>query len=189
MILFLFQTNSASQDDSSPTVGESSQTNGDQSDKNRHLPGEHKQDGGAMHQCITELSSSLRRNEHERHRSTSPTSEQGIRKTSLDNDSVETTQPTGSDQQFTVINNQESTKVASHFVTVIEVKETLRSDTAQSVEPTPHVTEDDEKQNSESETEVAVDKFVSAPLAAVLEAKKKIPPRWVFLFTPFTVRV
>lgn len=112
-----------------------------------------KPDGGAMHQCINELSSSLRNNDIQPKPSSPPVE----RKKSVDSD-------------------QESTKSpASHFVTVIEVKETLR--TEESVTPPL-----DEEEKSTTPPEVVpevmvAEKFVSAPLAAVLEAKKKIPPR------------
>lgn len=116
-----------------------------------------------MHQCINELSTSLRRTEAPDQPPLSPTSTtdkpnpQAERIKSVDSDIGPTKKP------------------ASHFVTVIEVKEMLHSEEiiATSVGA--------EEKSSSIPIEVAevevTEKFVSAPLAAVLEAKKKIPPR------------
>lgn len=118
-----------------------------------------------MHQCINELSNSLRHTEiieqlQSTQPSTSPTTDNPLqteRKKSVDSD------------------NEPLKNSASHFVTVIEVKEMLRTD-----ETVPAIAAEEEKMSSKQE-EISegelTEKFVSAPLAAVLEAKKKIPPR------------
>lgn len=124
-----------------------------------------KQDGGAMHQCINELSNSLRNTESvEQTEFTVTTTISATEKQSLP------------ERKKSVDSDIEPTKnSASHFVTVIEVKEMFRTE-----ETTPPANVEEEKSSPipQEDSEIDVpEKFVSAPLAAVLEAKKKIPPR------------
>lgn len=118
-----------------------------------------------MHQCINELSNSLRNTESvEQTEFTVTTTISATEKQSLP------------ERKKSVDSDIEPTKnSASHFVTVIEVKEMFRTE-----ETTPPANVEEEKSSPipQEDSEIDVpEKFVSAPLAAVLEAKKKIPPR------------
>lgn len=121
-----------------------------------------------MHQCINELSNSLRQTDTVRPASPAlPKTDQTAKE--------ERKKSVGSDHEpsVAVVNSQDITKnPASHFVTVIEVKETKHTEEAVA----PSVAEEEKSSATTVQAEVS-EKFVSAPLAAVLESKKKIPPR------------
>lgn len=115
----------------------------------------------ALQQCITELSSNLRRTGSD---SEQPPVQQVRGRTTFGTPA----QPQQQQHQ-----QQQST---SHFVTVIEVKEssaTVSSDTGTTTATTTTTT----ATTATTADGQLTDKFVSEPLAAVLDAKKKIPPR------------
>lgn len=140
---------------------------------------------GALQQCITELSSNLRRCAEQ-----SAEQEQSA----VGTEDVSTNKSTNSHSE-----NGKVTTAASHFVTVIEVKEASlnnnvsASTTAalssvqqqqQNDKSNRVVTDEGSEHNKDgggavvaSDVSEKKDKFVSLPLAAVLEAKKKVPPR------------
>lgn len=142
---------------------------------------------GALQQCITELSTNLRRCISEL-----PDIEQ---KPDENNDETKTattttlaSAPLTSSTNITNKRNSHSDNnkvTASHFVTVIEVKEgslnnvsPISSGGGDVSNSAATVIRDSEPEPSDA-VGVAekMDKFVSLPLAAVLEAKKKVPPR------------
>lgn len=147
---------------------------------------------GALQQCITELSTNLRRcnselpdcaqNSDENH-------DEAKRATTPTNALLLATAPLASSTNITNKRNSHSDNnkvTASHFVTVIEVKEGSLNNVSpinsggggDSSNNAATVIRDSEPENSDV-VGVAekMDKFVSLPLAAVLEAKKKVPPR------------
>lgn len=110
---------------------------------------------GALNQCINELSSNLRRCVSELPEKNAKTGEQESpnRRNSHHSDNKTVTTP-------------------SHFVTVIEVKENVCSELLEEKK----IVDDSEKEIV-NDVEEKKDKIVSQPLAAVLEARKKVPPR------------
>lgn len=114
---------------------------------------------GALNQCINELSSNLRRCVSELPEKNVGDQESPNRRNSHHSDSKTVTTP-------------------SHFVTVIEVKENVCSELLEEKKILDNKSEKeivtDEKGGDEKKEK---DKIVSQPLAAVLEARKKVPPR------------
>lgn len=118
---------------------------------------------GALNQCINELSSNLRRcvsELPEKNVNTVGDQESPNRRNSHHSDNKTVTTP-------------------SHFVTVIEVKENVCSEL---LEEKKILDNDSEKEvvndvDEKKERDKEKDKIVSLPLAAVLEARKKVPPR------------
>lgn len=133
---------------------------------------------GALQQCITELSTNLRRCNSEL-----PEIEQNP---DVNNDETKTSAPLATNITNKRNSHSDSNKVtASHFVTVIEVKEgslnnvsPISSGGGDVSNSAATVIRDSEPEQSDA-VGVAekMDKFISLPLAAVLEAKKKVPPR------------
>lgn len=111
---------------------------------------------GALNQCINELSSNLRRCVSELPEKNAKTGEQESpnRRNSHHSDNKTVTTP-------------------SHFVTVIEVKENVCSELLEEKK----ILDDDSEKEIINDVEEKKDKIVSQPLAAVLEARKKVPPR------------
>lgn len=145
---------------------------------------------GALQQCITELSTNLRRCNSEL-----PDIEQNpdvnneeTKTTTTTPSSLLASAPLASSTNITNKRNSHSDNnkvTASHFVTVIEVKEgslnnmsPLSSGGGDVTNSAGTVIRDSEPEQSDA-VGVAekMDKFISLPLAAVLEAKKKVPPR------------
>lgn len=113
---------------------------------------------GALNQCINELSSNLRRcvSELPEHNVKAGDQESPNRRNSHHSENKTVTTP-------------------SHFVTVIEVKENVCSEL---LEEKKILDNDSEKEiPNDGDEKKEKDKIVSQPLAAVLEARKKVPPR------------
>lgn len=114
---------------------------------------------GALNQCINELSSNLRRcvsELPEKNVTSAGDQESPNRRNSHHGDNKTVTTP-------------------SHFVTVIEVKENVCSEL---LEEKKILDNDSEKEIvNDVDEKKEKDKIVSQPLAAVLEARKKVPPR------------
>lgn len=114
---------------------------------------------GALNQCINELSSNLRRCVSE-----------------LPENSVKTGDQESPNRRNSHHSDNKTVTTPSHFVTVIEVKENVCSEL---LEEKKILDNDSEKEiiNDGDGEKKEKDKFVSQPLAAVLEARKKVPPR------------
>ncbi|XP_037026256.1 active breakpoint cluster region-related protein isoform X2 [Bradysia coprophila] len=115
---------------------------------------------GALNQCINELSSNLRRcvSELPENNVKSGDQESPNRRNSHHSDNKTVTTP-------------------SHFVTVIEVKENVCSELLEEKKILDNDSEKDIVNDGDEKKEKEKDKIVSQPLAAVLEARKKVPPR------------
>lgn len=146
---------------------------------------------GALQQCITELSTNLRRCNSELPDIEHPDVNNDDTKTATTTTTTTALQasaPLASSTNFTNKRNSHSDNnkvTASHFVTVIEVKEgslnnvsPVNSGGGDVSNSAATVIRDSEPEQSDA-VGVAekMDKFISLPLAAVLEAKKKVPPR------------
>lgn len=114
---------------------------------------------GALNQCINELSSNLRR-------CVSELPENNV-KSGGDQDSPNRRNSHHSDNK--------TVTTPSHFVTVIEVKENVCSELLEEKKILENNGEKDIVNDGDEKKEN--DKIVSQPLAAVLEARKKVPPR------------
>lgn len=118
---------------------------------------------GALNQCINELSSNLRRcvselPEQQNVKGGGGDQESPNRRNSHHGDNKTVTTP-------------------SHFVTVIEVKENVCSELLEEKKILQSDSEKKESGHDGDDKNEKKDKFVSPPLAAVLEARKKVPPR------------
>lgn len=114
---------------------------------------------GALNQCINELSSNLRR-------CVSELPEKNVK-------SGEEESPNRRNSHHG--DNNKTVTTPSHFVTVIEVKENVCSEL---LEEKKILDNDSEKEIvNVGDEKKEKDKIVSQPLAAVLEARKKVPPR------------
>lgn len=113
---------------------------------------------GALNQCINELSSNLRRcvSELPENNVNAGDQESPNRRNSHHGDNKTVTTP-------------------SHFVTVIEVKENVCSELLEEKKILDNESEKEIINDGDEKKEK--DKIVSQPLAAVLEARKKVPPR------------